>query len=145
VSLEAGRIASRILTRAKRGCCMNICTQRPDYLALRDQGHGDDRTQVLQDDGLLALEPVVQAGVGRDERATGAHDLLDDGPGAEEAQNPLARSRLPIRIQTSDDRFGHPLGLVGTSNWDGNDSCLFSRIVVTPHEQGITDEEHLFQ
>jgi hypothetical protein len=28
VSLEAGRIASRILTRAKRGCCMNICTQQ---------------------------------------------------------------------------------------------------------------------
>jgi hypothetical protein len=29
VSLQAGRIASRILTRAKRGCCMNICTQQP--------------------------------------------------------------------------------------------------------------------
>ena len=28
MSLEAGRIASRILTRAKRGCCMNICTQQ---------------------------------------------------------------------------------------------------------------------
>ena len=28
MSLEAGRIASRILTRAKRGCCMNICTHQ---------------------------------------------------------------------------------------------------------------------
>jgi hypothetical protein len=31
VSLEAGRIASRILTRAKRGCCMNICTQQATW------------------------------------------------------------------------------------------------------------------
>jgi len=38
VSLEAGRIASRILTRAKRGCCMNICTQQADFPLREDYG-----------------------------------------------------------------------------------------------------------
>ena len=43
-SLEAGRIASRILTRAKRGC-MNICTQHPS-----DNGGLD---------GIIGLAPVI--------------------------------------------------------------------------------------
>ncbi len=47
-------------------------------------------------------------------------------------------------VQTSDDRFDHPLGLSGASNWNGNDTCLFSRVVVSSHKQGISYVNHLF-
>ena len=47
-------------------------------------------------------------------------------------------------VQTSDDRFDNPLGLIWALNRNGNHTCLFSRVVVPSHKQGISDVNHLF-
>jgi hypothetical protein len=47
-------------------------------------------------------------------------------------------SRLLTVVQTSDDRFDHSLGIIGASNRNGDNTCLFSRVVVPSHKQGIS-------
>src|SRR5579863_1452854 len=55
----------------------------------------------------------------------------------------LEGSRLLIVTQTSDNRFDHSLGFSGAFDRNGNDSGLFSRVVVSSWEQGIPDVNHL--
>ena len=47
-------------------------------------------------------------------------------------------------IQTSDDGFNHPFGLIGISDPDGHNTGLFGRIVVPTGKQGIPDKNHLW-
>src|ERR1039458_4773346 len=47
-------------------------------------------------------------------------------------------------VQTSDDRFDHPLGLTGRSDWNGDNTRLFSRVVVSSNKQGISYVDHFF-
>ena len=46
-------------------------------------------------------------------------------------------------IQTSDDRFDNSLRLIGVSNRNGNNACLFGRVVVSAYKQGVPDINHL--
>ena len=50
-----------------------------------------------------------------------------------------------MAIQTSRDGLNHKFRLVGAPDWDGDNTCLFSRVVVAPGEQGVTYEYHLCQ
>src|ERR1700683_988538 len=50
---------------------------------------------------------------------------------------------LPIVAQTSNDSFDNSLGLIGASYRNGNNTRLFSRIVVSSWKQSISDVNHL--
>jgi hypothetical protein len=45
--------------------------------------------------------------------------------------------------QTSNDCFDNPFRPAGASNWNCRNADSFNRIVVSPHEQGIADVNHL--
>ena len=66
-----------VLLLEDRGAERVVDVQRTDHVALGHQGDGDDRAEVLHDHRLLALEAVVQAGVGRDHRLAAVDDSFD--------------------------------------------------------------------
>jgi hypothetical protein len=46
-------------------------------------------------------------------------------------------------IQTSDDCLNNPFRLIGTSDLDGHNACLYRWIVVPTNQQGIPYKNHL--
>ena len=69
-----------VLLLEDRGAEGVVDVDGADDLTLGHKRHRDDRAQVLKDHRLLALEAVVEAGVGRHDRLARRHHVLDDRP-----------------------------------------------------------------
>src|ERR1039458_134666 len=51
---------------------------------------------------------------------------------------------LIVVTQTRNDRFDNALGFAGALHGDGDDACLYGRVVIASHKQGVSDVNHLF-